>query len=78
MVALRGFVTIRLMRPPGTYQTPGLWFRGTVDAGSVMISGIRFVLLSSDPPSVGKGDSAAAKAKAATQEREGRGRNTES
>lgn len=39
---------------------------------------IHSVLLSSDPPSAGKDDAAAAEAKAANQEMEGRGRNTES
>ena len=78
MVAHRGSVTTRLMRPRSTYWTLGLRFRGTVDAGSVMKLVIHSVLPSSDPPSAGKGGSAAAEAKAATQEMEGRGRNTES
>lgn len=66
------------MRPLSTYWTPGLRFRGIADAGSVMILVIRSVRPSSDPPSLGKGESAAAEAKAATRETEGRERNIKS
>ena len=66
------------MRPLSTYWTRVLHFRGNFDADSVMILGIRSVPPSSDPPSLGKDESAAAEAKAATRETEGRERSTES
>lgn len=66
------------MRPLSTYWTLGLRFHGTVAAGNVMKLVIRSVRPSSDPPSAGKGEMAAAGAKVATQEVEGHGRNTES
>ena len=78
MVACCGSGAIRLMRPLSTYWTLGLHFRGTIDADSVMISAIRSVRPSSDPPSVGKGESAVAEMKAVIQETEGRERNKES
>lgn len=78
MIACCECEAMHLMRPLNTYSAPGFQFRRMVDAGSVMISAIRFARPSSDPPSVGKGEFPAEEAKAATLEMEGREMDTES
>lgn len=78
MIAYCECEAVRLMRPLSIYWTSGVHFRLMVDAGSVMISAIRWVHPSSDPPSAGKAESSAAEATVVTLETEDHERDTES
>ena len=71
------FGAIHVMKPLSTYSTLDLCFRRKIDAGSVMISAIRFLHPSSDPPCVGNGQYRAVEGKAATVGSEGRERDKE-
>lgn len=62
------------MRPLSPYSTPDPCFPRMADSGSTMISEIRSVHPSSDPPCAGNGQFRAAEARAATLGMEGRER----